>query len=208
MMTIEYKSLRAGFIIHFHGANLRVTAVRNDGPSEYYPGEDVYSFDVEPADEEAIKLLGNFYSHGTYGGVGFLTTELVKMPYGYYNGTPYYTEEEYKYAIRHHGAFESDEELLAFCEKASRKSREKLLLGYISDYCLEEPRRSLTRAEFERLRELSAEAQAAHKAAEEAREWHKVKTIYWADNSVEEIWEDRDGIQKSVMAVGPHGDVC
>lgn len=111
MYTIEYKSLRAGFIIRFHGANLRVTAVRKDGPSEYYPDEHVYSFDVEPADEEAVQLLGEFYSHGTYGGVGFLTTELVKTPCGYYNGQPYYSEEDYIHAIRHRGAFESDEEL-------------------------------------------------------------------------------------------------
>ena len=46
------------------------------------------------------------------------------------------------------------------------------------------------------------------KAADDAREWKLHQTIYWADNSVEEIWIDKNGATKSVMTVGPHGDAC
>ena len=46
------------------------------------------------------------------------------------------------------------------------------------------------------------------KEADEARQWRYVRTIYWADNSIEEIWADKDGIEKTVLVDGPHGDVC
>ena len=46
------------------------------------------------------------------------------------------------------------------------------------------------------------------KAMDDAREWKLHQTIYWADNSVEEIWIDKNGATKSVMTVGPHGDAC
>jgi hypothetical protein len=32
--------------------------------------------------------------------------------------------------------------------------------------------------------------------------------MYFADNSVEEVWEDKDGKRKRVMVVAPHGDAC
>ena len=137
---------------------------------------------------------------------GYDQGQIFRLPYGYYNGTPYYTEEEFHYACRGRGAFESDDELIAFAEKVSRWRWK--LGSYLSDYALDEPRNSLTKAEFERLNELNEEAIAAHKRAEEARQWHYVETIYWADNSEEEIWEDKDGIRKTVMTVGPHGDAC
>ena len=41
-----------------------------------------------------------------------------------------------------------------------------------------------------------------------SREWKLHQTIYWADNSVEEIWIDKNGATKSIMTVGPHGDAC
>ena len=44
----------------------------------YYPNEKTISFDIEPADDEAERILGKFYSHGSYGGVGCLKIELVK----------------------------------------------------------------------------------------------------------------------------------
>lgn len=133
--------------------------------------------------------------------------------YGYVNGKAVYSRDEFIFAKRKFGVIESDEELMAFAEKASygwsyAGWKHSFLDYYLSDYALSEPYASLTKAEFKRLKELQAEARAAHEAAEKAREWKKVDVIYWADNSVEEIWEDKDGNRKGFMAVGPHGDVC
>ena len=78
-MTIRYDEIQKNDVIRFHGANLRVTKV-TEAPApanKWYPNEKTISFDVEPADDEAVKILGNFYSHGSYGGVGCLTVELV-----------------------------------------------------------------------------------------------------------------------------------
>ena len=55
---------------------------------------------------------------------------------------------------------------------------------------------------------MQRQEQAKEKAADDAREWEKVDTIYWADNSVEEIWRDKNGVEKSVQIVAPHGDAC
>ena len=49
---------------------------------------------------------------------------------------------------------------------------------------------------------------AGEKELEDAKEWRYVETIYWADNSEEEIWENKYGERKSVMTVYSHGDVC
>jgi hypothetical protein len=79
-MTIRYDELKVNDVIKFHGANVRVTKViETPAPAnEWYPNEKTIRFDIEPADEDAVKILGKFYSHGTYGGVGCLTTELVR----------------------------------------------------------------------------------------------------------------------------------
>lgn len=132
---------------------------------------------------------------------------------GYYNGKPYYSRDEYVFACRRHGPLETDEELIAFAEKASHGwydagHRQTFTGYYLSDYALSEPRKSLTNSEFDRLKELQRIARAKEKAADDAREWHYVRTIYWADNSEEEIWVDKDGVEKTVMTVGPHGDAC
>ena len=52
---------------------------------------------------------------------------------------------------------------------------------------------------------LQQEAREAAKAADDARCWRLKETINWADNSVEEIYEDKDGNTKHVTVVGPHG---
>lgn len=81
-MTIRYDEIKKGDIINFHGANERVTSIRtmpNVGESKkYYPNEILVYFQLEPADEEATKILGKFYSHGEYGGVGCLPIELLE----------------------------------------------------------------------------------------------------------------------------------
>ena len=133
--------------------------------------------------------------------------------YGYVNGKPTYSRDEFIFAKRGRGPIEDDADLLAFAEKVtsgwySAGWRMKFTDFYLSDYALSEPVASLTRKEFNRLRELQQQARAAEKAADEAREWRHTDTIYYADNSVEEIWTDKDGNEKRVMTVGPHGDVC
>lgn len=133
--------------------------------------------------------------------------------YGYVNGVPCYTAEEFRYTKRGFGEITSDEQLMKYAEKVTSgwydAGWHRGFLGfYLSDYCLSEPYRSLTKKEFTRLKELQAEAMQKEREADEARCWKKIDTVYWADNSVEEIWEDKDGARKTVTVVGAHGDVC
>lgn len=133
--------------------------------------------------------------------------------YGYVNSKIVFTRDEFVFRARGFGPIETDEELMAFAEKVSGHwhnagwSR-KFTEFYLSDYACGEPYQHLTNKEFYRLKELQKQAQAAEKAADDAREWKKVDHICYADNSEEEIWEDKDGIRKTVMVVGPHGDAC
>lgn len=85
MKIIRYDEIRVGDVVRFYGANVKVVAVREwPAPAnEYYPEEKTINFDVVPAEDgdtehDAIQLLGKFYSHGTYGGVGCLTIGLVR----------------------------------------------------------------------------------------------------------------------------------
>lgn len=133
--------------------------------------------------------------------------------YGYVNGKPTYSRDEFVFACRNFGAIESDADLLAFAEKVTHGWyhagwTRKFTDYYLSDYALAEPRRSLTDKEFARLKELQAEARAEAERIEAEKQWRKVDTIYWADNSVEEVYEDKDGNRKTVMVVAPHGDAC
>lgn len=86
--------------------------------------------------------------------------------------------------------------------------RRTFLDYYISEYCLDPIYDHLTADEVKQLRGYQEQLRAAAKAADEAREWKKVDTYYYADNSVEDVWEDKDGNRKTVMTVGPHGDAC
>lgn len=133
--------------------------------------------------------------------------------YGYVNGKAVYSRDEFIFEKRGFGAIESDEELLAYAEKVTygwyhAGWKRTFTTFYLSDYATTEPGASLTKAEYARLKELQKEIRAAEKAAEEARQWKKVGTYGYADNSVEEVWEDKDGNRKTVMAVYPHGDAC
>lgn len=74
---IRYDQLNIGDEILFHGANVRVINIKRYPYTESaYANEckEVIDFEIEPADDEAEELLGKFYSHGWYGGVGCLTT--------------------------------------------------------------------------------------------------------------------------------------
>ena len=141
-----------------------------------------------------------------------------KLPCGFYNGIPCYSHEEYVYRCRekdlgYFGAIESDEELIKFAQKASHDWYDagwhlSFESYYLGDYALDEPRRSLTDTEYARLRELQKEAKAVAKAKEDAREWKYVTTYHYADNSEEELWRDKYGVEKMVMVTAPHGDAC
>lgn len=80
-MLKRYDELKVNDVVKFHGANVRIVEVKhfpyNDEP---YKNETkvVVRFTIEPADDEAISILGKFYSHGTYGGVGCLKIEEVQ----------------------------------------------------------------------------------------------------------------------------------
>ncbi len=138
---------------------------------------------------------------------------MVQRVYGYVNGKAVSSRDEFIFTARGFGPIENDDELLAFAQKVTSNwydagHRRTFTSFYLSDYALSEPYRSLTLKEFARLKELQKEAIAVEKTADDAREWKYKETIYWADNSVEEVWEDKDGNTKTVMVTGPHGDAC
>lgn len=138
---------------------------------------------------------------------------MERQIYGYVNGKAVYSSDEFRYEARGFGAIENDEELLAFAEKVTSGWYDAgwtrtFTTYYLSDYALSEPYASLTGSEFNRLKELQAEARAEEKRIEEAKEWKYVETIYWADNSEEEVWVNKYGEEKRIMVVGPHGDIC
>lgn len=133
--------------------------------------------------------------------------------YGYVDGKAVYSRDEFIFEQRGFGAIQNDTDLLAYAEKVSwgwqnAGWKRRFTEFYLSDYALSEPYASLTHAEFERLKELQVAARQQEKELEEAKEWKYVETVYYADNSEEEIWENKYGERKSVMTVGPHGDMC
>ena len=136
-----------------------------------------------------------------------------RQVYGWVNGEAAYTADEFTFKVRGFGAIDNDDDLMAFAEKVTygwsdAGHHRTFTTFYLSDYCMAEPRNSLTRAEFDRLVELQAIAKREAEEADKAREWRYVTTTYWADNSVEETWVDKDGNEKRVMVTGPHGDIC
>ena len=137
----------------------------------------------------------------------------MEKVYGTVNGIDVYSRDESIYKMRGFGPIKDDVELLAFAIKVTcnwcdgnSNSNKCFTNFYLSNCCHAEPFRSLTEAEFNRLREIQQAHRAYLKALEILKEWHRVDTIYWADNSVEEVWEDKDGNRKSVVVIGPHGD--
>ena len=79
-MKVRYDELELNDVVMFHGANVRIIKVtETPAPAnKYFPNEKTIRFDIEPADNAAEKILGKFYSHGTYGGIGCLELVLVK----------------------------------------------------------------------------------------------------------------------------------
>jgi hypothetical protein len=67
----------------------------------------------------------------------------------------------------------------------------------------------LTREEFKKMMALLKRYQKfCHYIKEIAPQWKKVDTIFYADNSTEEIQMDILGNTRKVMVVAPHGDAC
>lgn len=102
--------------------------------------------------------------------------------YGYVNGKPVYSRDEFIYAKRGSGPIEDDADLIAYAEKVTSRwysagwhhSFESFYLG---DYALDEPCSSLTKKEYARLKEIQKQAIDAAKAADEAREWKLMETV-------------------------------
>ena len=131
--------------------------------------------------------------------------------YGYVNGKPTYSRDEFIFTVRGFGPIENDADLLAFAEKVTSRWynagwHQTFATYYLSDYALSEPGRSLTVKEFNRLKEIQQAAREAEKAADDAREWKLHQTIYWADNSVEEIWIDKNGAKPTAALAAEQAD--
>lgn len=131
--------------------------------------------------------------------------------FGYVDGQPTYSRDEFIYKKRRRGPITDDAELVAFAEKVTSGWynagwRRTFTTYYLGDYALDEPLNSMTLKEYNRLKELQKKARDEAEAAEAARCWQHVETIRWADNSVEEVYKDKDGNIKRVMTVAPHGD--
>ena len=78
-MTVRYDELKVNDVVRFHGADVRIKKVveRHAPANEWYPNEKTIDFEIEPANDEALKVLGKFYAYGNYGGVGCIELPLV-----------------------------------------------------------------------------------------------------------------------------------
>lgn len=135
------------------------------------------------------------------------------MAYGYVNGVEVQSRDEFVFAARKFGPITNDKELMEFAKKVSCNWyyagwHHEFRDFYLSDYALNQPYRSLTLREFARLKELQKIEQKKYEEAEAARNWKLEGTYFYADNSVEEVWVDKDGNRKTVTVEGPHGDAC
>lgn len=129
--------------------------------------------------------------------------------FGYVDGQPTYSRDEFIYKKRRRGPITDDAELVAFAEKVTSGWynagwRRTFTTYYLGDYALDEPLNSMTLKEYNRLKELQKKARDEAEAAEAARCWQHVETIRWADNSVEEVYKDKDGNIKRVMTVADY----
>lgn len=135
--------------------------------------------------------------------------------YGVVDGEDVFSRDEFIFKGRGFGEImegqRGDRFLLKFAEEVTsgwyNAGHHQTFLGYyLSDFASSHPYCDLTKKEFERLKELQEEAIAEAKRIEDEKEWRYDHTIYWADNSEEEVWINKYGETKTVMAVQPHGD--
>lgn len=64
-----YGELKIGDIIYWYGALVRIVKINRVNCEK----EDCTYFTIEPYNVEAIRILGEFYAHGTYGGINKLS---------------------------------------------------------------------------------------------------------------------------------------
>ena len=78
-MTVRYDELKVNDVVRFHGADVIIKKVfEHPAPAnELYTNEKTIYFDIEPANDESLKVLGKCYAYGNYGGVGCLKLTLV-----------------------------------------------------------------------------------------------------------------------------------
>ena len=113
-----------------------------------------------------------------------------RNPFGYVNGKPVFSRDEFIFEHRGFGPITDDDALLAYAAKVTGSWsqagwRRSFTSFHISDYALLEPRRSLTDDEFERLIELQMIAKKTEDDAKTERGWQLIGTYAYADNSIE-----------------------
>lgn len=138
--------------------------------------------------------------------------KMSNKAYGYVNGKPVYSRDEFIYVKRGFCELKSDDELLAYatrvsCGWSNAGHKRTFTSFYLGDYALDEPMASLTGTEYGRLKKLQSEARERLNEEEKQKDWKRVETYYYADNSVEDVYENKYGERKTVMNVYPHGDV-
>lgn len=94
--------------------------------------------------------------------------------FGYVDGQPTYSRDEFIYKKRRRGPITDDAELVAFAEKVTSGWynagwRRTFTTYYLGDYALDEPLNSMTLKEYNRLKELQKKARDEAEAAEAAR---------------------------------------
>lgn len=72
---VNYGDLRTGDIIKWYGATVRIIDVSHVKRKCSGVLKPCTYFTIEPYSNEAVEILGNFYSHGQYGGIDELTVE-------------------------------------------------------------------------------------------------------------------------------------
>lgn len=93
--------------------------------------------------------------------------------FGYVDGQPTYSRDEFIYKKRRRGPITDDAELVAFAEKVTSGWynagwRRTFTTYYLGDYALDEPLNSMTLKEYNRLKELQKKARDEAEAAEAA----------------------------------------
>ena len=96
--------------------------------------------------------------------------------FGYVDGQPTYSRDEFIYKKRRRGPITDDAELVAFAEKVTSGWynagwHQTFTTYYLGDYALSEPLDSMTIKEYNRLKDLQKEARQEAEAAEAARCW-------------------------------------
>lgn len=136
--------------------------------------------------------------------------KMKKEVYGYVNSKAVYSEKEFVHALRGFEEFNSDAELMAYAQKVTGNFNDAGWSRKFTGYYLDnrDLARYLTKNELLKLKELQKQARKELEEAEAKKEWKLIRTLGFADNSVEEEWQDKDGNIKYIMTVSPHGDAC